>query len=74
MAAEVKSLSAPTQDLLDLFGIPASSVPLVTTEQALRVTAVSCAIRTIAEAAASLGVMVKEVQADGTGPTGPTIP
>lgn len=66
-APEQKSLAAPTVDLLELFGVsPTVSGLSLSVEQALRVPAVSCAIRTIAEAAATLSVMVKEVTPDGT--------
>lgn len=67
-ALEVKSLGAPEPQLWEIFGVaPVTAGGItVSTEQALRVTAVSCAIRTIAEAAASLDVMVKRVEADGT--------
>lgn len=54
-------------DLLDLFGIgapTAAGVP-VSIEGALRVPTVAAAVRTIAEAAASLDVKVVEIGADG---------
>lgn len=65
-APEVKSLANPSDELLALFGAMPATSTSVSTEQALRVPAVSCAIRTIAEAAGSLDIMVKEIGADGT--------
>jgi HK97 family phage portal protein len=66
-AIEAKSaLANPTLDLFELFGaVQTASGISVTTEQALRVPAVSCAIRTIAEAVGSLATKVVEVGADG---------
>jgi HK97 family phage portal protein len=67
VAPESKSLAAPTSDLLELFGAtPTAAGVSVTVDAALRVPAVSCAIRTIAEAAASLDIAVKRVEADGS--------
>lgn len=65
---EVKSLAAPEPELLAIFGVaPATAAGItVSTDQALRVPAVSCAIRTIAEACGSLDVVVKAVAADGS--------
>lgn len=74
-ASEQKSLAAPTVDLFALFGVlPTASGIVVSTEEALRVPAVSCAIRTIAEAAGSLDLMVKEVGTDGTETDAPDHP
>lgn len=64
-APETKSLAAPSPELLEVFGAAPSGIA-VTNEQALRVPAVSCAIRTIAEAAGSLDVAVKRIEADGS--------
>ncbi len=64
--AESKSLANPSVELLELFGAMPQGAISISTDQALRVPAVSCAIRTIAEAAGSLAVSVKEVAADGT--------
>lgn len=66
-AAEAKSLAAPEDWLTDIFGIaPVVSGVSVSVEAALRVPAVSAAVRVIAEAAASLDVKVKEVTSEGT--------
>jgi HK97 family phage portal protein len=66
-AVETKSLAASSLDLFEIFGPdPSSNGIAVSTDQALRVPAVSCAIRTIAEAAGSLDVAVKRIEADGS--------
>jgi phage portal protein BeeE len=67
VAPEAKSLAAPTPDLLEIFGaIPSASGITVSTETALKVPAVACAISTIANAAGSLDRAVKRREADGT--------
>ena len=48
-ASEVKSLANPSDELLALFGAAPSTAIRVSTDQALRVPAVSAAIRTIAD-------------------------
>lgn len=59
---EAKSLAAPGPDLLEIFGaLPGFTGISASAEQALRVPAVSCAIRTIAEAAGSLDLAVKRI-------------
>lgn len=74
-AVEQKSLAAPSVELLELFGaLPSGNGIAVTTEQALRVPAVSCAIRTIAEAAGSLDLAVKRIDADGSESDAPEHP
>lgn len=72
---EAKSLAAPTSDLLELFGVvPSASGITVSIDQALRVPAVSAAIRTISEAAASLDVTVKRIETDGSETDAPEHP
>ncbi len=67
VVAEAKSLASPTPELLEIFGITSNDSGItVTSEEAIRVPAVSCAIRTIAEAAGSLDIMVKRIEADGS--------
>ncbi|MCC0067097.1 MAG: hypothetical protein H6896_08820 [Rhodovulum sp.] len=65
---ESKSLAAPANDLLEIFGALQSTASgiSVSVEQAIRVPAVHSAIRVIAEAAGSLDVMVKRINADGS--------
>lgn len=65
---ETKSLADPSEDLAALFGlVPSSSTGVtVTASAALRVPAVSSAIRVISEAAACLDVAVKRRGGDGT--------
>ncbi|MBU2483896.1 MAG: phage portal protein [Alphaproteobacteria bacterium] len=58
VVAEQKSLGDPTAELLELFGaIPAGST--ISNAEALSVPAVSAAVRTISEAAASLDIKLK---------------
>jgi HK97 family phage portal protein len=65
-APETKGLADPAPDLLSIFGIvPAAGGVAITGQQALRIPAVSAAIRLISEAVASLDVMVKSVGSDG---------
>ncbi|MEM9765888.1 MAG: phage portal protein [Pseudomonadota bacterium] len=67
-APEIKGLAEPGDDLFALFGLTptvATGAP-VTPEVALRVPAVSSAIRVISEAVATLDVSVKRIEADGT--------
>jgi len=60
---EAKSLGDPTAELLELFGaIPAGST--ISNAEALSVPAVSAAVRTIAEAAASLDLKLKRKVGD----------
>lgn len=65
---ETKALAEPSEDLYALFGlVPTSTAGItVTPETALRVPAVSSAIRVISEAVASLDISVKTRAADGT--------
>lgn len=64
---EAKSLAEPSADLLAIFGVlPSTNGITVSTEEAIRVPAVSCAIRTIAEAAGSLDLAVKRIEDDGS--------
>lgn len=63
-AKEAKSLASPTAEELALFaGIPAGPYA-VSVSTALTVPAVSCAVQTISEAVASLGVTVVEIDGD----------
>lgn len=63
---EAKSLAGAEPWLSDLFGAaPTSSGAVLGFEAALRVPAVSAAIRVIAEAAATLDVTIREIGADG---------
>lgn len=59
-------LAVPEDWLLELFGASAATSAGVTASTALTVPAVASAVRVISEAAASLGVMVMERQADGS--------
>lgn len=60
------SLASPGDELLALFGAaPTAAGIAVTTETALRVPAVACAVRQIAESVASLPVIVKRVLPGG---------
>lgn len=61
------SLAAPSDELLALFGAaPTASGVAVTTEVALRVPAVACAVRVIAEAVACLPLLIYRVGTDGS--------
>ncbi len=73
-APEAKSLANPSDELLALFGAAPTTGISVSTEHALRVPAVSAAIRTIAEAAGSLDIQVKAVAADGSETDAPEHP
>lgn len=69
----VKSLATPTADLYALFGITeTASGVMVSPDVAIRVPAVSSAVRLISEAAATLPRLVKAVAADGTETDAPT--
>lgn len=62
-----KALDAPDPDLLAIFGMTSTSSGIsVSRETALQVPAVSAAVRVISEAAASLDISVKRIEADGT--------
>ena len=62
----VKSLATPGADLFALFGLTeTASGVMVSAEAAIKVPAVSSAVRLISEAAATLPRIVKEVGADG---------
>jgi HK97 family phage portal protein len=65
---EEKGLAEPGDDLYALFGLvpTAGGGVAVTPDSALRVPAVSSAIRVISEAVATLDVAVKRIEADGT--------
>lgn len=65
---EQKGLAEPGDDLYALFGLTSTtnSGITVTPDTALRVPAVSSAIRVISEAVASLDIHVKRVEDDGT--------
>ncbi|WOI55136.1 phage portal protein [Palleronia sp. LCG004] len=65
---ETKGLAEPGDDLFAIFGITptATGGHAVTPDAALRVPAVSSAIRVISEAVATLDVSVKRIEADGT--------
>ena len=73
---EEKSGTADPDDwLFDMFGGgPTASGVAVSAESALRVPAVASAIRIISEAAASLDVEIKRVEADGTETPDPAHP
>lgn len=63
----VKSLATPGADLFAFFGLTeTASGIMVSAEAAIRVPAVSSAVRLISEAAATLPRLVKAVAADGT--------
>lgn len=71
--SEVKSLAVP--DTLSLMGvIPSASGISVSAAQAFNVPAVSCAIRTISEACATLDPMVKAIAGDGSETDAPDHP
>ncbi|WP_101340794.1 phage portal protein [Cereibacter azotoformans] len=62
-----KSLATPSEDLSAIFGVmPTIAGASVTPLEALKVPAVSAAVRTISEAAATLDVKVVEIAADGS--------
>ncbi|MCE6960583.1 phage portal protein [Cereibacter sphaeroides] len=62
-----KSLATPSDDLSAIFGVlPTYSGAAVTPLEALKVPAVSAAVRTISEAAATLDVKVVAIGPDGT--------
>ncbi len=65
---ETKGLAEPSDDLYALFGVTPTTASniVVTPDAALRVPAVSSAIRVISEAVATLDVSVKRVEGDGT--------
>lgn len=72
---EIKSLAAPDDALLTLFGALTSFNGIsISTEQALNVPAVACAIRAISEAAGSLDLIVKRVMPDGSEEKAPDHP
>ncbi len=62
---EKKSLASPDADILAAFGVSSSPLAISGTA-ALRVPAVSAAVRTISEAAATLPIRVVQVDASGT--------
>ncbi len=68
ISAQTKSLAEPGDDLYAMFGLVPSATTgtVITPETALRVPAVSSAIRIISDAVASLDLAVKEVGEDGT--------
>ena len=68
LGLESKSLASPDADLLALFGATAQTAAGVAVGpgNALTVPAVSCAVRAISEAAATLDVTVKRREPDGT--------
>ena len=61
---EAKSLSAPTDELLAILGATVDGTAAVTASVALTVPAVSAAVRTISEAAATLDVKVQRREGD----------
>jgi HK97 family phage portal protein len=68
-----KSLAMPGADLFALFGLTeTASGVMVSAEAAIKVPAVSSAVRLISEAAATLPRMVKAVAPDGTETDAPT--
>lgn len=69
----VKSLATPGADLFALFGLTeTASGVMVSAESAIKVPAVSSAVRLISEAAATLPRLVKAVAADGMETDAPT--